>query len=202
VILLHTSATKAGWNLDISQIEKETQDTSTSGGIDDRSRTGDRGIGTLLAQMKRCIYIWHVNTGPAHSEPRDLTITRHGPDDGQETHENSDTIRPLGIVLNAPGNLVGLELGLRHGGRGDDDDGDDQAGNVDNRSHRVEICDPQSRHTAQAGMDYHDERRQQECLPICRDVVWVHDGRGRKDHGSFEKGVSTLRNMYCPRRQY
>ena len=107
-------------------------------------------------------------------------IAGHGPDDGDEGHEDCDARWEVGsLVDGAPdGGGVGEAgealLGTIGGGWDDDDD-DDEGDDVEGAAVGVEGCDPAGRHAGNAAVDKHDEGCEEEDLVVLRDIGWVGD---------------------------
>ncbi|KAH3668298.1 hypothetical protein OGAPHI_002052 [Ogataea philodendri] len=59
---------------------------------DDGSWSCNLSVGTLLCQVERRVE------------------TRHGPNNGHETHQDANSVRPFGIVGDAPGDIVCVEF--------------------------------------------------------------------------------------------
>ena len=67
--------------------------------------------------------------------------------------------------------------------RGDHDDDDEEREDVEGGADGIEVGDPARRHAADAAVDQHDERREEEDLVGLGHVGGVRDGGGGEDHG-------------------
>lgn len=152
------------------ELEEPAHQPAKGRGHDDSARAGDVGVAALLGQVE-----WRI-------------VARHGPDDGDEGHEDRDAVGEVGAHVEVAPDRAALgearETLVRSSrGCGDGDDDNNQGDDVERAPVRVERGDPPRRHGRNHGVDDHEERRKKKNLIVGRHVGRVVDGSGREDHG-------------------
>lgn len=114
-------------------------------------------------------------------------VARHGPDDSNKRHEDSNPRRKIGAVVNVTPDLrAGGEprksLIWTVSGSWNENDDDDECDDVERTSVGVEGSDPFCGHGRDAAVDEHDEGREKEDLIILRNVVRTPDTDSCKNH--------------------
>lgn len=151
-------------------MEEPAHQPAETGRHDDGARAGDVGVAAFFSQVERRV------------------VAGHGPDDGDEGHEDRHAVGEVGALVEvAPDRAALGEAGETlvwpsRGGRDGDDD-DHKCDDVECAAVGVERGDPPRRHGRDHGVDDHDECREEKHLIVRRHVVRVVDGSGCEDHG-------------------
>lgn len=129
-------------------------------------------------------------------------VSRHGPDNGNETHEDSNSIRPVCSILNRPDLFRRKEFRSRvracHSSRNHNDN-HKQPNHVQRRTERVEPGDPESRHAGDAAVDQHHEDGEEVGVPILWRIARMRDRSSGENH-STERIINGRRtsNLHHP----
>ena len=142
------------------KLEEPTEEPTEARCHDDSAGRGDAGIAAFFRQMKRGV------------------VARHGPNDGNEGHEDGHTRREVGARINGTPDVRGFgeawqilicPVGVCRDKYDDNDESDD----VEGASVRVEVSYPAGGHARDDTVAEHDQGGKQEDLVVLRRVRWI-----------------------------